>query len=209
MLGADAHGHLDAVGQIVGSAQHGPGHSDPARRGNAIHQVHRWRTDEPGNERVGRPVVHLFGGTHLMQRPVGHDGHPVGHGHGLDLVVGDIDNRATQPFVQVDQLRPGLGPQLGVKVGQRLVHQQHLGAGHNRPCQRHPLTLPTRQRAGFTVQVGLEVQHASGLDHPGVAFLGVQPAGRPSVVGWHVLCVERRLDVLTHGQVGVERVALE
>jgi hypothetical protein len=43
--------------------------------------------------------------------------------------------------VEVDQLEPGLGPQLGVEVRQRLVHQERLRAPDEGPGQRHPLPL--------------------------------------------------------------------
>jgi hypothetical protein len=45
-----------------------------------------------------------------------HDDDLVGHGHGLDLVVGHIDRRGLEPLVQFLDLDPHLHPQLGVKV---------------------------------------------------------------------------------------------
>ena len=50
------------------------------------------------------------GRAHLLQAPVGHDGDAVGHRHGLDLVVGDVDDRGLDPPVQVDELEAGLRP---------------------------------------------------------------------------------------------------
>ena len=51
----------------------------------------------------------------------------VGHGHRLDLVVGDVDHGRAEPAVQGDQLAAHLDPELGVEVGQRLVEQERLG----------------------------------------------------------------------------------
>ena len=41
-------------------------------------------------------------GGHLLDAPVHHHD-PVGHGHRLDLVVGDVDHRRAQPAMQVDR----------------------------------------------------------------------------------------------------------
>ena len=52
----------------------------------------------------------------------------LGHGHGLDLVMGDIDRGAPDALVQREQLGAHLHPQQRVEVGQRLVHEEGPGS---------------------------------------------------------------------------------
>ena len=53
---------------------------------------------------------------------------PVAHGHGLDLVVGDVEGGDAQLALQRGDLGPHLHPQLGIEVRQRLVEQEERGS---------------------------------------------------------------------------------
>ena len=55
-----------------------------------VQQVHGGRADEAGHEGVVGVVVQAPRAVHLLQHAVAHDGDPVAHRHGLDLVVGDV-----------------------------------------------------------------------------------------------------------------------
>ena len=46
----------------------------------------------------------------------------VGKGHGFDLVVGDVDRGGGELVLEVLQLGAGRHAELGVQVGQGLVH---------------------------------------------------------------------------------------
>ena len=65
----------------------------------------------------------------------------VGHGHGLDLVVGDVDGRGLQPLVQFLDLGAHLHAQLGVEIRQRLVEQEHLRVAHDGAAHGDALAL--------------------------------------------------------------------
>ncbi len=132
-------------------------------RQGALDRVHRRAADEPGDEQVLGAFVDGLGRAHLLQATVADDGDAVGNGHRLDLVVGDVDDRGPETAMQVDQLESGLRSELRVQVGQRLVHQEHLGLAHDGPGQGHPLALPTGQLAGLAVQVLGEVERGGGL----------------------------------------------
>ncbi len=129
------------------------------------------RPDEAGDELVGRPVVEVARGVHLLQDAVLEHRHPVAHGHRLDLVVGDVDRRRPEPALQRGDLRAGLHAELRVEVRQRLVHQEDLRLAHDRPAHRDPLPLPARERLGLAVQVLLEVEQLRRLAHPHEALL--------------------------------------
>jgi hypothetical protein len=49
-------------------------------------------TDEAGDEFVGRIVVEIERAADLFDPPIAHDDDAVGHGHGLDLIVGHVDD---------------------------------------------------------------------------------------------------------------------
>ena len=86
-----------------------------------LQEVHARTADEARDEAVCRFLVKLEGSGDLLYLAVFHHGDAVAHGHGFDLVVGDVDNRRVEAVVQLADLRPHLHAQLGVQVGQRFV----------------------------------------------------------------------------------------
>ena len=75
----------------------------------------------------------------------------VGERHRLDLVVGDVDAGDAELLLDAADLGAHLLAQLGVQVGERLVHQQHLRLHHQRARQRHALLLPAGELVGRAV----------------------------------------------------------
>jgi hypothetical protein len=65
----------------------------------------------------------------------------VGHGHGLDLVVGDVHRGRLQLLMQRADLRAHLHAQLGVEVRERLVEQEQLGIVHDGAAHGDALAL--------------------------------------------------------------------
>ena len=130
-------------------------------------------------KRLAGPLVDRLRFAHLLQAAVADDGDAVGHGHRLDLVVGDVDEGGAEPAVQLDQLEAGLGAELGVEVGQRLVHEEHLGPAHDGPGQGDALALPAGELAGLAVEV---VGRARGRRRPpatrSLRSCGGEPARR-------------------------------
>ena len=143
-----------------------------------------------------------------MQPALDEDGDAAGHGHGLNLVVGDVDEGGLQPTPQFDELETRLGSQLGVQVGKRLVHEEHAWTTHNGARQRNPLALPSREGSRLAVQIVTKVERGRGFDHPRPALGGVEPTGC-ATVHRDMPAQEWRFDVLEDGHVRIERVALE
>ena len=96
---------------------------------------------KPATKVVGRVAVDLHRRADLHDAAVVHDADPLAHGHGLDLVVGDVDDGAAEPPVQLDQLGAHAAAQLGVEVGERLVEQVGDRVADQRAAERHPLAL--------------------------------------------------------------------
>ncbi len=96
-----------------------------------------------------------------------------------------------------DDLRPHLVAQLGVQVGERLVHQEHLGITDDGAADGHALALAARQGV-LALQVLGDVQNLGRLPHLLVDLL----------LG-HLAQLQGEGHVLIYGHVGVQGVALE
>ena len=56
-------------------------------------------------------------------------------------------------MAQLDELSTHLVTELGVQIGQRLVHQEDLGVTHDGAADGDALTLTARERLRLTVEV--------------------------------------------------------
>src|SRR6185295_2565520 len=108
-------------------------------RGRDRDEVHGGRADEAGHEKVRRVQVQLLRGPDLLEDAVLHDRDPITHGHRLDLVVRDIDDRRSQAPMDASDLRARLYAQLCVQVGEWLVHEEDLWLADDRPTEGDPL----------------------------------------------------------------------
>ena len=70
----------------------------------------------------------------------------------------DVDGGRSEAISQSSQLRPHLHAQLGVQVGQRLVHQERLRRAHDRAAHRHALALATGQVRRLALEMVLQVE---------------------------------------------------
>jgi hypothetical protein len=140
--------------------------------------------------RLSGPVVEVLRGVDLLEDALAHDRHPVAHGHGLHLVVGDVDGGDAELVLELGDLGAHLHPQLGVEVRQRLVHQERLTDG-GRWLAPWPPAGAGRRRAGPACAEHLvELEHPGRLLHPAVDLLlgrVLQLEGEADVVG-HVMC---------------------
>ncbi len=204
MLGADTHGDR-AVALVGGGGQGlaGDGHDAVAELHAAVgdrdlDEVHRRGADEARHEEVGRPVVHVARRVDLLQQAVLEDRDPVAHGHGLDLVVGDVHGGDAEATLQPGDLGAGLHAQLGVQVRQRLVHEEDLRLAHDGAAHRHALPLAAGEGLGLAAQVLGEVEDAGRvLDL--LPDLGLR----------HARDLQGEAHVVGDGHVRIERVVLE
>jgi len=139
-----------------------------------------------------------MGAPDLRHPPVLQHDDAVGHGHGLDLVVGDVDGGRLQLLVQRADLRAHLHAQLGIEVGERLVEQEELGIAHDGAAHGDALTLAARELAGIALEQLAEAEDVGRPLHP----LGDQCAVR-------LPQLQAEGHVVVDGLVRVERVVLE
>ena len=120
---------------------------------------------KPATNRLSGLVVELERRADLLDQPVVHDDDLVGHGHGLDLVVGDIDRRGLEPLVQFLDLGAHLHAQLGVEVRQRLVEQEDLRIAHDGAAHGDALALAAGELARKALQIRSEAEDFGGALH--------------------------------------------
>ena len=171
-----------------------------ARAGHAAgQQVHRRAADELGDEFVDGPLVQFQRRADLRDAASGQNHDPVGQGHRLGLVMGDVDHRAVgHRGFQLRDLDPRGHPQRRVKVRERFVEQIDLGVAHDGPADGDPLALPARQRLGQAVQIGRQLQHLA------------RALGRlADLVPGLARDLEGKGHVVAHRHVRIERVGLE
>ena len=153
------------------------------------------------------------GRADLLEHPVAHDRHPVAERHRLGLVVRDVDRGDAHAVGQPGDLGAQVRAQLGVQVGQRLVHQEDRRVPGDRPAHRDPLPLAAGQLPGVAVQDLLDAQDAVAVSStrgpcssPGISKpqreADVLPAGHARVEG-EVLEDHRHLPVAGCEVVGV------
>ncbi len=163
-----------------------------------VEQVHGRLADERRHESVHRIFIDLLGRSDLSHLAALHDHDAVAQAHCLHLVVRHVHGRGLDLALEPLQIVPGRVAQLGVEVGQRLVQQKDLGVSHEGAAQGDALALPARQLARVAIEVTGDAEHLGGPPHLLLDLL----AGRPARL-------QREGDVLKHGPMGVEGVALE
>ena len=143
-------------------------------------------------------VVELLRRRHLLQLAFAHDGDAIAHGHGLDLVVRDVQRRHAELVLEAADLGAHLHAQLGVEVGQWLVHEKRLRLAHDRAPHGDPLALAAGEGARLAVEEVLEAED-----------LGCMPHSLVDLVLRHLPQPQPEGDVVVHLEVRVERIVLE
>ena len=202
-LGSD--GQLDGAGAVgrppLGGQVELP-EVDPAGAGRTravgpgVHQVRD--AQEVGHVGVGRLLVDVDRGAHLGHLARLHDGQPVGHGEGLLLIVGHVEEGDPHRLLQRLELDLQGAAQLGVEGAQGLVEQQDGRVEHQGAGQGHPLLLTAGQLTRPPLLVPEELDEFEG---------GADPPGRLGLV--QLLVPEAEGHVVGHAEEREEGVALE
>ncbi len=121
----------------------------------AAQKVHGRRADEARDEEIVGAVVEVERLADLLDDAVMHDDDLVGHGHRLDLVVGDVDGGGLEALVQLLDLGAHRDAQLGVEIRQRLVEQEDLRVAHDGAAHGDALALA----AGKLARIARQERH--------------------------------------------------
>src|SRR5258705_96195 len=94
------------------------------------HEVHLGGADEASDEQVCGPLVQFERRAVLFDASRVEHNDLVGHGHGLDLIVGDVDGGGPELLLQLGDFQAHLDAERGVEVRQGLVEQKCLRLAH-------------------------------------------------------------------------------
>ncbi|CAH0304350.1 hypothetical protein SRABI128_04284 [Microbacterium sp. Bi128] len=112
--------------------------------------------------------------------------------------MGHVDRGDAEAAGQGRDLGAGLHAQLGIKVGQRLIHEEDLRVTHNGAAHGNALTLAAGEGLRLAVQIRFEVKQLGGLTNAlGALFLA--DAGD----------LQCEAHVVRHGHVRVQGIVLE
>ena len=115
---------------------------------------------------VLRVLVEVGGRAQLLDAARVHHGDRVGHGHGLLLVVRDVDEGDADLGLDALELELHLAAQLEVEGAERLVEEQHLGVVDQRAGHGDALLLAAgelvRLLAGLLAELD-QVEHVLDL----------------------------------------------
>ena len=126
----------------------------------AFEQIHGRRADEFGDEEIGRMIIDIERRADLLDDAVAQDDDAIGHGHGFDLVMRDIDGRRLQPLMQFLDLGAHLHAQFGVEIGQGLVEEKHRRIAHDGAAHGDALALAAGEFARIAGEIGFEIENA-------------------------------------------------
>ena len=89
----------------------------------------------------------------------------IGHRHGLDLVVRDVNRGSPELLLQLSDFQPHLDTQRGIEVRQRLVEQKCLRLANDSATDCDALTLAAGKFARLSIKIGRQVQRSGGGFH--------------------------------------------
>ena len=141
---------------------------DDGVRTRCLHDLHGndiGIADEAGGERGGRRAVDRLGGADLLDATLVQHDDAVRQGHGLALVVRDIDEGGAGLAVDAAQLRLHFEADRQVEGGERLVEEQHLRTLHQHAGEGHALHLSAGQLVTAAALVAFEPNQGQRLAH--------------------------------------------
>src|SRR5581483_755616 len=133
-------------------------------------QVDARRADQLRDEGARGAVINVVRRPVLDDLALVQNGDAVRHGQRLDLVVRDIDDGLAERLLQVFELDAQRFAQLGVEVGQGLVHEKDARGADDGASNRDALHFPAGQPRGLAVQQVLDAQNFGGGAHLGLDF---------------------------------------
>ena len=145
-----------------------------------------------------RAAIQLLRAGKLGNLPLEHHGDAVRHDKRLFLIVGDQNEGDADLALQPSQFDLHLFAHLLVQGAEGFIQQQHLRLQDQRPGQRHPLALTTRQGMGGAVAVAAKPDHRQRLGDALGHILTAQP-----------FAAQTETDVFRHCQMGKDRIGLE
>src|SRR6266545_4028352 len=175
-----------------------PGHRQLAVAHLALQEIHRRTADERCDRRRRRPFEDVVRCAHLRDPAFHEHGDAIGHGHRLFLIVRHVHGGDAESALQLAQLHPRLGTQLGVEIRQRFVEKEKPRLAHDRAGERAALLLAAGELSGTPFEQMIDADFRRRFAHRGID-LRITHGDHP----------QRKSDVLVDAHVRIQRVALE
>ena len=131
----------------------------------ALEDVHGRGADEAGDEGVRGPVIDIQRGVDLLDDAVLHNADAVAHGHGLDLVVRDVDHGGAEAGMELVDFGAHLDAHLGVEVGERFVEEEDGGLADDGAADGDALALAAGEGLRLAFEVVADAEDIRGLQH--------------------------------------------
>ncbi len=161
-------------------------------------EVHGGRTDEAGDEGIGGAFEDLHGGGELGGVALVENEQSVAEGHGLYLVVGDVEAGDTEAALQAADLAAHLDAKLGIEVGEGFVEQEEPGLADDGAAHGDALALAAGELAGLAGEERADFELVGRLFDAAADFRAGKAANTQAVG-----------HVVEHGHVRIERIVLE
>ncbi len=155
-------------------------------------------SDEVRDKGIHRLIVNVLGSADLLGPSLTHDDDLVGHGQGLLLVVGDIDEGDPQLVVHILELKLHLLAHLQVKSAQGFIKKEDLRLVHQSPGDRDPLLLPARKGLNAAPLESLQIHQLQD-----VLYLAVDHVPR------HLFLPEPEGNIVINAHMRKQGIALE
>ncbi len=128
-------------------------HDDPG-----LEAIEMWLREESCDVDVGGAAIQLVWRSNLAHDALEDDDDPIGHRHRFTLVMGHEDRCGSQSPLQGCELCASLMAQGCVKIGKRLIEQEHVWLANQRPTERDPLTLSAGELRRLAAQPRLDLK---------------------------------------------------
>src|SRR5260370_23038123 len=106
-----------------------------------LREVRRGRAEKRGDESVSGIVIDICGSAELANDSFVEHHDAVAHGHGLHLIMRDVDGRSTHAAMKALKLFARRGTELGVEVGEGFVEKKDRRLTHDGARERDALSL--------------------------------------------------------------------
>ncbi len=163
-------------------------------------EINLRRAEPAGDIAIGRILVNLARRTELKQLAIPDDTDARGHRHGFDLIVRHVQDRGAKLDLNPLELETKFAAQLGVKRGQRFVHQIDGGIPHQGATDCDPLHFASGKARRPVPELAGDVQQLRRLLDALADICLRNAASRRS---------QRKREIVVHGQVRIQRVLLK
>src|SRR6266702_1627720 len=127
-----------------------------------LSQIHGRGTEKSGDESVGGIVIDFGRSAELAHHALVENHDAVAHGHGFDLIVGDVDGGGADAAMKTLEFLARGSAELGVEVGERFVKEEDGRLAHDGTGQSHALAFTAGKLARLAIEERADAEEGRG-----------------------------------------------